>query len=155
MEALGVGYFFLMTMDLSPTLQSSIYDFWHTRIGTNHRHLAAWSSGMILAQGARGPRFNSWSRPALRHSSEIEPYASNCLVGRKPAHLYFTCATTLQHAARSLELSPWPKSWQAQYPHSNINPATRNRTRDHLIAAALYSQMLYQLSYSRHVRLCT
>ena len=30
------------------------------------------------------------------------------------------------------------------------NPATRNRTRDHLIAAALYSQMLYQLSYSRH-----
>ena len=32
---------------------------------------------------------------------------------------------------------------------SNENPATRNRTRDHLIAAALYSQMLYQLSYSR------
>ena len=34
---------------------------------------------------------------------------------------------------------------------SNKNPATRNRTRDHLIAAALYSQMLYQLSYSRSV----
>ena len=32
------------------------------------------------------------------------------------------------------------------------NPATRNRTRDHLIAAAFYSQMLYQLSYSRCVR---
>ena len=32
---------------------------------------------------------------------------------------------------------------------SKANPATRNRTRDHLIAAALYSQMLYQLSYSR------
>ena len=31
------------------------------------------------------------------------------------------------------------------------NPATRNRTRDHLIAAAFYSQMLYQLSYSRLV----
>ena len=29
------------------------------------------------------------------------------------------------------------------------SPATRNRTRDHLIAAAFYSQMLYQLSYSR------
>ena len=29
------------------------------------------------------------------------------------------------------------------------NPATWNRTRDHLIAATLYSQMLYQLSYSR------
>ena len=31
------------------------------------------------------------------------------------------------------------------------SPATRNRTRDHLIAASLYSQMLYQLSYSRLV----
>ena len=30
------------------------------------------------------------------------------------------------------------------------HPATRNRTRDHLIAASDYSQMLYQLSYSRH-----
>ena len=29
------------------------------------------------------------------------------------------------------------------------SPATRNRTRDHLIAARLYSQMLCQLSYSR------
>ena len=28
-------------------------------------------------------------------------------------------------------------------------PATQNRTRDHLIVAAFYSQMLYQLSYSR------
>ena len=31
-------------------------------------------------------------------------------------------------------------------------PATRNRTRDHLIAAEAYSQMLYQLSYSRKWR---
>ena len=30
-----------------------------------------------------------------------------------------------------------------------IYPATRNRTRDHLIAAGVYSQMLYQLSYRR------
>ena len=29
-----------------------------------------------------------------------------------------------------------------------ICPATRNRTRDHLIADTFYSQMLYQLSYS-------
>ena len=34
------------------------------------------------------------------------------------------------------------------------NPATRNRTRDHLIAAAIYSQMLYQLSYSRLATVC-
>ena len=29
-------------------------------------------------------------------------------------------------------------------------PATRNRTRDHLMAANVYSQMLCQLSYSRY-----
>ena len=29
------------------------------------------------------------------------------------------------------------------------NPATRNPTRDHLMSATIYSQMLYQLSYSR------
>ena len=33
------------------------------------------------------------------------------------------------------------------------NPVTRNRTRDHLIAAFIYSQMLYQLSYDRLVLL--
>ena len=33
-------------------------------------------------------------------------------------------------------------------PHHE-NPANRNRTSDHLMAAAIYSQMLYQLSYSR------
>ena len=32
---------------------------------------------------------------------------------------------------------------------SSGNPVTRNRTRDHLIAAWIYSQMLYQLSYDR------
>ena len=36
-----------------------------------------------------------------------------------------------------------------QFSIRRTNPATRNRTRDHLIAAAFYSQMLYQLSYSR------
>ena len=37
--------------------------------------------------------------------------------------------------------------WRGLKP--NPNPATRNRTRDHLIPARIYSQMLYQLSYSR------
>ena len=35
--------------------------------------------------------------------------------------------------------------------HPHANPDTRNRTRDHLIAAQIYSQMLYQLSYVRLV----
>ena len=38
-----------------------------------------------------------------------------------------------------------PRRWSASMCH----PATRNRTRDHLIPASVYSQMLYQLSYSR------
>ena len=33
---------------------------------------------------------------------------------------------------------------------STHSPATRNRTRDHLMAANVYSQMLCQLSYSRY-----
>ena len=39
--------------------------------------------------------------------------------------------------------------WGTVVRQAKKNPATRNRTRDHLIAAAFYSQMLYQLSYSR------
>jgi len=35
------------------------------------------------------------------------------------------------------------------------NPATRNRIRDHLIAAAFYNQMLYELRLSRLVRITT
>ena len=34
------------------------------------------------------------------------------------------------------------------------NPSTRNRTRDHLIAAVFYSQVLCQLSYRRLVYAC-
>ena len=41
--------------------------------------------------------------------------------------------------------------WGTVARQAKKNPATRNRTRDHLIAAAFYSQMLYQLSYSRLV----
>ena len=36
-------------------------------------------------------------------------------------------------------------------PTWRANPVTRNRTRDHLMAALIYSQMLYQLSYDRLV----
>jgi hypothetical protein len=41
-----------------------------------------------------------------------------------------------------------PRAARARAPQ---NPATLNRNRDHMIAAAFYSQMLYQLSYARLV----
>ena len=41
-------------------------------------------------------------------------------------------------------MAPWHGARRAQ-----SAPATRNRIRDDLMAAILYSQMLYQLSYSQ------
>ena len=52
------------------------------------------------------------------------------------------CAYTQAFGSTSLGLSPFRQGG---------NPVTRNRTRDHLIAALIYSQMLYQLSYDRLV----
>ena len=63
--------------------------------------------------------------PALASLPSSCVYASNCLDGRKPAHLYLTCATTLQPTARSLELSPCPRSWQKLDAHiqTSIRPS--------------------------------
>ena len=62
MEALGVGYFFLMTMDLSPTLQSSIYApspggigrglLPQTIIDAGWRRLAGWPAGRLAGNVA-------------------------------------------------------------------------------------------------------
>ncbi len=60
------------------------------------------------------------------------------------------------HCVASLLVMPqaaYPTHF-AQSPRCDQSPATRNRTRDHLIAANFYSQMLYQLSYSRLVAWC-
>ncbi len=44
-------------------------------IGLTRRQLAAWSSGMILASGARGPGFNSQSSPCAGSFPPIRAYS--------------------------------------------------------------------------------
>ena len=64
-----------------------------------------------------------------------------------PGQVYdFSC---LQRQAAKWLATHGTKRPSCTHQQAKVNPATRNRTRDHLIAAALYSQMLYQLSYSR------
>ena len=40
-------------------------------VGLRQHQLAAWSSGMILASGARGPGLNSWSSPCASQTRSV------------------------------------------------------------------------------------
>jgi hypothetical protein len=77
---------------------------------------------MILASGARGPGLNSRSSP-LGDMHRCIPFIDVKL-----------CIAI---------------NVRSKHPGMGINAAIRNRTRDHLLASTVYSQMLYQLSYSR------
>ena len=60
-----------------------------------------------------------------------------------------------QKQVEAAELLIKQTTWELQLGEigwTQINPVTRNRTRDHLITAKFYSQMLYQLSYSRLIK---
>jgi hypothetical protein len=67
--------------------------------------------------------------------------------------------SSVARAADCRSAGPWFKSGCALFTQLQMlcdtltvgeqNPVTRNRTRDHLMAARVYSQMLYQLSYDR------
>jgi hypothetical protein len=106
-----------------------------------------------VAQRRRISRSRGW---------EFASTCPHCLLG-KPAHHIGIFLHLLVGAALFDRADCWhcihACSRRMQFFASRItknmrrreNPATRNRTRDHLIAAALYSQMLYQLSYSRPV----
>ena len=72
------------------------------------------------------------------------------------AVIHVTFPTALVSLAEGRQFEPahvyvWQSDGNTHSPPgtSNKYPATRNRTRDHLIAAEIYSQMLYQLIYSR------
>ena len=73
------------------------------------------------------------------------------------AHKTIALTTELREPNKELVFK-WKTGWKrgkraepkvALTMRNSKSPATRNRTRDHLIAAVIYSQMLYQLSYSR------
>ena len=59
---------------------------------------------------------------------------------RPPQHL--ACGLHAQRSFCAQHFAPPP----ARLTFVSIHPGTRNRARDHLIAAVIYSQMLYQLS---------
>ena len=59
-EALGVGYFFLMTMDLSPTPQSSIYDFVLEALGVGY-----FLKRLLTSHPPRNPPFIDFPLEAL------------------------------------------------------------------------------------------
>ena len=55
--------------------------------------LAVWSSGMILAPGARGPGFNSQNSPLLRN----EIFGARDLRFEPAAHIFLSLLHTLSH----------------------------------------------------------
>ena len=71
----GKNMLVVMRMDLvAKLLTASVVEYQTTR-EIYIQALAAWSSGMILASGARGPGFNSRSSPLLqKNHSEPECY---------------------------------------------------------------------------------
>ena len=120
--------------------------------------------------GLAGRRLNHSAKVSLRTIGRLW-LVCPCLCGRRWGAFhgaeFLLCRgvvvsswvhSSVVRAADCRSACPWFKSGCALFPlpvcFCNVvlvskHPATRNRTRDHLIAAGVYSQMLYQLSYSR------
>ena len=74
------------------------------------KQLAAWSSGMILAQGARGPGFNSRSSPCARMHSIWKGLALDAL-------------------AQAMSSGGWRDRWVARSRNLVLPPQARNGSR--------------------------
>ena len=72
--------------------------------------LAAWSSGMILAQGARGPGFNSRSSPCARMHSIWKGLALDAI-------------------AQAISSGGWRDRWVARSRNRVLPPQARNGSR--------------------------
>ena len=147
LEALGVGYFFKHEISV-PTPQSS-FPMQASKKSYALLPCAPEPSGVGGEATSPTPLERILSLPQ-KHWPYLSGHGSQrrrpCVVPARASrsHQQSRCAegpptAHTWHRLRSTESTPLP-------------PVTRNRTRDHLIAAMLYSQMLYQLSYSRLAR---
>ena len=58
---------------------------WMAGVVANFDQLAVWSSGMILAQGVRGPGFNSQNSPCVLQCAQISYRMKTGLLTIKPS----------------------------------------------------------------------
>ena len=98
---------------------------------------------------------------APRHSDDSVPSAhhdethigAQARIMQRTLLMAMPTVRSSKHVFVGLTLALNSQPWLRENPGVSKHPATRNRTRDHLIAAWVYSQMLYQLSYGRRCNL--
>ena len=125
---------------------------------------AAWSSGMILASGARGPGFNSQSSPFGFHPSDTGSNRGgvmpNSLMTAATAAGVWRNGSASDSRSEGWEfeslcphfiLAPWidmsVSTWQEIFAPPINSAETRDRTGD----LQIFSLTLSQLSYRGHV----
>ena len=140
---------------------------WQTNRWMRHHETACWQAAACVNSWHLGEKCDTRKTQGLLPSMLVSPGRSaGATKGRStcglvamtsashaegrqfdPGQVYdFSCLPG--HAVRWLTTQA-TKRCSCKRRQAKANPATRNRTRDHLIAAGVYSQMLYQLSYSR------
>ena len=93
--------------------------------------LAAWSSGMILASGARGPEFNSRSSPFQERINSVKSFAIEC------HKLHWTTRkieAQSESSPKKPRIDPFPKWNDSSFDENSImRPITTEAFRSRLL----------------------